>query len=145
MLVLQEEYLECFSFSPLFHTGRILTGAWGMVTIFLIMFYSSNLRQQLLAPRYEPEVNNKQDILDQGYNKIYTWHGNEKIPLLFHDIKIKFPKHYEMVSKNQRAHLKGIFHFFKCVPISKEFFHFLSSCINISVIIKGHNFTAFPF
>ena len=68
-----------------------------MVTIFLIMFYSSNLRQQLVAPRYEPEVNNEQDILDQGYEKIYVWTADKDIAVQYHDINLRFPKHYEMV------------------------------------------------
>ena len=79
-----------------YHTGRLLTAAWGVVTIFLIMFYSSNLRQQLVAPRYEPEVNNEQDILDQRYNKIYTWNGDNEISILYQPVMLRFPKHYEM-------------------------------------------------
>ena len=72
------------------------------------MFYSSNLRQQLIAPRYALEVNNEQDILDQGYEKIYTWKADKRIPMYFDHVKEMFPKHYELVGSTEHALMNGI-------------------------------------
>ena len=76
-----------------------MTGVWGLVTVFFVMVYSSNLRQLLVVPKYEPEVNNEQDILDQGYKNIYTWEGDEMLPVYFFDMLLRFPNHYKMVGK----------------------------------------------
>ena len=86
-----------------------------------------------MAPRYEPEVNNEQDILDQGYDKIYTWNGDKEIPMLFNDMKLRFPKHYEMVGRslvtliNRKLEIVII-----VVLYCKKMLKLLSTCMHFS-------------
>ena len=68
-----------------------------MVTIFFIMFYSSNLRTQLLTPAFEPEVNSEKDIIEQNIEVIYNDSPHEMIPIFYTFIKDTYPGFYDKV------------------------------------------------
>ena len=52
--------------------GRYLTGLWSIVAMFIVFFYTSNLRTLLLSPGHDPEINNEIDIIKNGVKNIYV-------------------------------------------------------------------------
>ena len=59
------------SFIKIFFSGDILIGFWGFVVLFFGMMYNCNLRNMLILPFYEPEINTDGDVLLNNITTIY--------------------------------------------------------------------------
>ena len=66
--------------------------------MFFIMFYNSNLRQFLILPTYQPEINNDEDLLDLGIKTIYTDTPHEWMHDYFGQYEVNRPELYFKVS-----------------------------------------------
>ncbi|TRY79367.1 hypothetical protein TCAL_14787 [Tigriopus californicus] len=53
---------------PSWSTGKFATLLWSIFALLVVSFYTSNLRTNLIAPNFEPEINSHEDILK--YDKI---------------------------------------------------------------------------
>ncbi len=54
--------------------GRFLIFVWMVLSLFLIMFYTSNLRASLMIIDYEKPLDTLQDIVDNG-KRVYIPEG----------------------------------------------------------------------
>ena len=75
----------------------MLTGFWGLMTLVFIMFYSSNLRQQIIVPTFQPEINSDDDIVKYNVESIHlTVPPNQKYAF-FEWVNDSLPHIYERV------------------------------------------------
>ena len=79
-------------------SGKIVSGAWGVVCMLLIMFYHSNLRKMIIAPSVDPEINSDKDIYKYDIKTIYTEVPHESLPIFYTDLMNKQPMMYDKVS-----------------------------------------------
>ena len=70
-----------------------------MSTTFFIMFYNSNLRQTLVAPTFEFEINGDEDIYNHDIKIIYTDLPESIISYEFSGLEKTMPDMYAKVCK----------------------------------------------
>lgn len=49
-----------------FSKGMILATAWAGFSMFVVFFYSSNLRAKLISKEYEKGIDTSKDVLERG-------------------------------------------------------------------------------
>ena len=53
------------SMEDLFFLAKLVISLWGFFTLFIILFYNSNLRSFIVAPIYEKPIESLQDVIDR--------------------------------------------------------------------------------
>ena len=66
-----------------------------------VMFYNSNLRQMIIAPSVDPEINSDEDILKYGVEAIHSETPNEYIPIFYNNLNAIQPERYAKASEKQ--------------------------------------------
>ena len=78
--------------------GKILSGFWSLTTLVFIMFYGSNLRQQIILPAFDPEINADSDIFEHDVQAIHSGVPTSEIDAWYANIQVNYPEWYARVS-----------------------------------------------
>ena len=80
-----------------FIPGKVLAGFWSLWVMFFVFFYGSNLRSNLVNPRYDPEINSDGDVIRFDVDTIYINVPHDDIELYFPYEKTEKPELYAKV------------------------------------------------
>ena len=80
--------------------GKLLSGLWSLAVLFIIMFYTANLRKHLIVPIFEPEINSDDDVLKQDIKTIFTDSPHEDLPIDYYYLRESSANIFERVSPN---------------------------------------------
>ena len=77
-----------------------MSGFWSLFIMLFVMFYSSDLRKNLIAPTFEPEINTDDDLLKYDVETVYTDTPNEEISTYYDKMRRRRPDLYKKVRDN---------------------------------------------
>ena len=76
------------------------SGFWSLFIMFLIMFYNSDLRMNLIVPTYDPEVNSDADIFELGIQTIHIDVPHQIVPNVMSNLRVYKPELFNKVKNN---------------------------------------------
>ena len=82
----------------LIFSGKIVSGFWSIATLLFITFYSSNLRQQIIIPRFDPDINSDADIIKHNVAAIHVGIPNEQLGHYYTHVMNGYSELYARVS-----------------------------------------------
>ena len=69
-----------------------MSGFWSLFIMLFIMFYLSDLRKNLIAPTYQPEINTDEDVLTYDVEVIYTDAPQEMLSDYYNEMAERTPE-----------------------------------------------------